>query len=52
MLGVRFFVVSPFAGAEFAGLFAGRSPGKVVSRLNPGASWVLEEEAGGDAGGD
>jgi hypothetical protein len=43
MLGARFFVASLFAGAEFAG----RSPGKVVSRLNPEAESGFSEEDGG-----
>src|SRR5258708_5409412 len=53
MPGARFFAGSVFDGAEFAGVFPGRSPGKVVSRLNPEASWLSEEDEGGgeDCGG-
>jgi hypothetical protein len=47
MLGTRFFAASALAGAEFVG----RSPGKVVSRFHPEASFSEDEDGGGGGAG-
>jgi len=52
MLGARF-AGSGFVDAGLAGLFPGRSPGKVLSRLKPSAEsgFSVDDAAGGGGGG-